>query len=38
MIMYQMKAFNHYIYYRNNQLDDMNVEREMSDNITMHFQ
>ena len=32
MIMYQMKPFKHYIYYRNDKLDCINAERQASDN------
>ena len=32
MIMYQLKAFKHYIHYRNKQLDGMNTECEIFDN------
>ena len=32
MIMYQIKPFKHYIYYRNDKLDGINAEREISDN------
>ena len=32
MIMYQLKPFKRYIYYRNNQLDGMNIDCEISDN------
>ena len=30
--MYQMKPFKHYIYYRDDKLDDIHTERQASDN------
>ena len=32
MIMYQLKPFKRYIYYRNKQLDGMNTDRQIFDN------
>ena len=32
MIMYQLKPVKGYIYYRNNQLDGMKTDRQISDN------
>ena len=35
MIIYKLKTFKYYIYYRNNKLDGINAERQISDNTVI---